>query len=125
MKVFETDVFKLTLHPNLLKEVKVHKNHVLKAKDVWASRDLSLSYKPDSKFFVLLEGEDNTAVSADARRAAASEEYSKNVAALALCSDKTHEAIMGNLFLKVNKPKVPTRFFDKRDKALIWLKSQM
>ena len=125
MKVFDTEVFKLTLHPNLLKEVKAHKHHALRAKDVWESRDQSLSYRPDARFFVLLEGEENASVTPDARRAAASVEYSKNVAALALCSDKTHEAIMGNLFLKVNKPKVPTRFFDKRDKVLIWLKSQM
>ena len=124
MKEFETDTFKMIIHDDLIKEVKVKKNKTLTDKDVWNSRDLSLNYNPNVKFFVLLEGEENSSISGEARRAAASEEYAKNVAALALCSDKMMESIMGNLFLKINRPKVPTKFFDKRQKAFDWLKAR-
>jgi len=124
MKEFETDTFKMVIHDNLIKEVRVKANKTFTEKDVWESRDLSLNYKPNSKFFVLMEGGENSSVSGDARRAAASEEYNKNVAALALCSEKMMEYIMGNLFLKINKPKVPTNFFDNRVNALEWLKSR-
>jgi len=123
MKEFETDTFRMVIHDDLIKEVKVKKNKTFTEKDVWESRDLSVQYKPNSKFFVLMEGEENSSVSSDARAAAASEEYNKNVAALALCSDKMLEAIKGNLFLKINKPKVPTKFFDNPEKAMQWLKS--
>lgn len=125
MKEFETDVFKMIIHDNLIKEVKVKKNKTFSEKDVWESRDLSVAYKPGSKFYVLMEGEENSSVSSGARRAAASEEYFKYVAALALCSDKMMESILGNLFLKVNKPRVPTKFFDSREKALEWLKTRL
>lgn len=72
---------------------------------------------------MLFETDGNFDASADARRAGASEEYSRHVAALALYSNRLHETIMGNLFLKINRPRVPTRFFDNREKALAWLRS--
>lgn len=123
MKTFETKAFKMVIHDDLLKEFTVKKNITLQAEDVWESKDLSINYIPNQKFYVLLEGEDDSDVSGDARRAAASEEYTKYVAALALCSNKLHQKIIGSLFLKINKPKVPTQFFDNREDALIWLKS--
>src|SRR4051812_1127498 len=124
MKQFETDAFKVILHDNLIKELTVKKNVTMQAKDVWESRDLTVKHNPGVKYYVLFEGDDNSHVSHDARRAAASEEYFSHVAALALYSNKVLESIRGNLFLKINRPKVPTRFFDNRHKALEWLKAQ-
>ena len=123
MKQFETDVFLMTIHDNLFIEFKVKKNKTLQENDIWESRDLSVNYMPNKKFMVLMETEDNFEVSGDARRAAASLGYSKHVAALALFSNKLHETILGNLFLKINKPIVPTKFFDDRNKAIEWLKN--
>lgn len=122
MKQFDNDTFLMTIHDDLLIEFKVKKNMTLQEKDVWESRDLSVNYMPNKKFSVLMEAEENFDVSGDGRRAGASQEYSKHVAALALCSNKLHETIIGNLFLKINKPIVPTKFFDDRNKALQWLK---
>lgn len=122
MKTFETNAFTMTIHDDLLIEFKVKENTNLEAKDVWESRDMSINYMLGKKFFVLFEGDDDASVSGDARRAGASEEYTKHVAALALYSNKAYERIIGSLFLKINKPKVPTEFFDDRDKAIAWLK---
>lgn len=123
MKTFETKAFVMTIHDDFLIEFKVKKNVTLQASDIWESRDLSVNYLPNTKFKVLMETEENFDVSADGRRAGASEEYSHHVAALALYSTKLHETIIGNLFLKINKPLVPTKFFDDRAKALEWLNS--
>lgn len=122
MKTFETKAFVMTIHDDLLIEFKVKKNVTLQESDVWESRDLSLGYLPGSKFLVLMEADENADYSADARKAGASAEYAKHVKAVALCSSKLHENIVGNLYLKINKPIVPTRFFDSRDKAIEWLK---
>jgi hypothetical protein len=113
----------MVIHDDLIKEFKIKKNVTLQASDIWESRDLTLSYISDKKLYVLLEGDDDSSVSGDARRAAASDEYKQNVAALALCSNKLHEKIIGSLFLNINKPKVPTKFFDNKDDALVWLKN--
>ncbi len=124
MKTFETNAYNMVVNDDLLIEFKVKKNVKLLDKDIWQSREQSTSYMPDKKFFVLFEVDEGFDVSADARRAAASEEYSKHVAAVALCSNRVHEKIIGNLFLKVNNPIVPTRFFDDRDKAIEWLREK-
>lgn len=123
MKTFETKAFLMTIHDDLLIEFKVKKNIILQASDVWESRDLSVNYIPGKKFYVLFEGEEDAEISGDARRAGASEEYTRHVAALALYSSKLHEKIIGSLFLKINKPKLPTKFFDNREDAIDWLKN--
>ena len=124
MKTFETEAYIMNVHDDLLIEFKVKKNIKLQDKDIWQSREQSMAYMPGKKFFVLFEVEENFDVSVDARRAGASEEYSKHVAAVALCSHRLHEKILGNLFLKINSPIVPTRFFDDREKAIEWLKEK-
>src|SRR4051812_12362486 len=96
---------------DLLKEITVKENVTLHPNDIWESKVLSQACRPGEKFYVLLEGETNATVSPEAKTAAASQEYAEHTAALALCSGNLAMAVMGNLFLKVNKPKVPTRFF--------------
>ncbi len=122
MRVFETKAFLMKVHDDLLIEFLVKDNVNLQASDVWESRDLSVNYIPSKKFYVLFEGGDDASVSGEARRAGASKEYTGHVAALALYSNKSYERIIGSLFLKINKPLVPTEFFDDREKAIAWLK---
>jgi len=123
MKTVETKAFIMIIHDDLLIEFKVKKNVTLQASDVWESKRLSVDYIPGKKFFVLVEAEENTDLSGDARRATASAEYAEHVAALAICTGKTHEHIIGSLFLKVNKPVVPAKFFNNRTEAIDWLMS--
>jgi hypothetical protein len=125
MKDFETNSFTMKVHTNGLVEFKVKRNVTMQESDVWESQNMSVEYLQGKKVYVLMETEDNFDVTVDARRAGASERYAQHVNALALYSTRLHETILGNLFLKVSRPKVKTRFFDNRDKALEWLKSQM
>lgn len=122
MKTFETNTFVMNIHDDLLIEFKVKQNANLLASDIWESRDMSISHIPGKKFFVLFEGDDDANISGEARRAGASIEYTKHVAALALYSTKSYERIIGSLFLKINNPLVPTQFFDDREQAIAWLK---
>jgi hypothetical protein len=122
---FETKAFKIKIQPNGLKEIIIKENTEVQADDVWESNELSYQHLPLAGYYVLLESEENSSISPEARRAVASEDYNKNVKALAVCSQKTFENIMGNLFLKVNRPKVTTRFFDSREKAIVWLEDRM
>jgi hypothetical protein len=125
MKEFDTETFRMVLHDDLIKEFIVKKDCELRETDVRMSLRLTAQHYPGVKFFVLIEGEAGAAVSHDARRLAASPEYSRHTAALALHSKNVLMAIAGNLFLKINRPKVPTRFFDDREKALDWLRVMM
>lgn len=125
MKLFDTSNFTMNVHDNCLIEFRIKKGISLTEKDVWLSRDLSTQYMPGKKFFVLTEAEDEFKVTPGARTAGASKEYSQHVAAHALYTTHLTLSILSNLFIKVSKPIVPTRFFDNREKALEWLKNQM
>lgn len=122
---FESENFKLKLHPDGLKEVLVKRNKKFDVSDVFKSKQISDQHKPGATFYVLMEGEEGATVSPGARRYAASPDYSKYTAALALCSQRIPLVIMGNLFLRVSKPLVSTRFFHNREDALRWLRECM
>jgi hypothetical protein len=42
--------------------------------------------------------------------------------AVALCSGNLSLKILGSLYIKINKPMIPTKFFDDREKGKAWLK---
>ena len=125
MKTFNEQNFTMHVHPNGLVEFIIKKNCRLTENDIWLSRDLSMNHLPNKKFYVLTEAEGEFNPTPGARTAGASKEYSKHVAALALCSNQSLLNILGNLFVQINKPAVKTKFFDEREKALGWLQKQM
>ena len=72
-----------------------------------------------------MEAEEFFQLTVDARSVGASEKYSQYLAAVALCSKDLSLKILGNLYIKINKPHAPTKFFDDHDKAVEWLRSLM
>lgn len=125
LQQIETDNFILRLHDNLLKELIVKKNKTLSVADIKESLRLTEETMPGKKLYVLIEGEENASVSTEAMNEAASEAYTGYSAALALCSPDSYLSVSGELYLKVKKPVVPTRFFSNRAQALEWLKGLM
>jgi hypothetical protein len=125
MKSFDAAHFNMNIHDNGLIEFKVKKGVSFTAEDVWQSRDMSVNHLPGKKFGVLMEAEAEFNPTPDARRAGASKEYSQHVKALAFYSRNLTLKIIGNLFIKISRPIVPTRFFDEREKALEWLDKHM
>lgn len=125
MKEFETKALRICLHENGLKEITVKKDCVAQPEDVWESYEQTQKLMPLSCYFVLLESEENSEASLEARRAVASEKYGNKVKALAVVSNRLAINILGNLFIKVNRPKVTTRFFEDRAVAVKWLEARM
>jgi hypothetical protein len=70
---------------------------------------------------LVLYGEDNM-FSKDAREYISSKEVSDVLKADAFVIKGLALRIMGNGYLKINKPKRPTRLFNSKDEALNWLK---
>jgi hypothetical protein len=114
----------MKISDDLIKEITVKKGVEFSAQDMSESMRLSINeFKPNTRFYVLLIGEEGSNVSNEAKRLAAAEVYKKYTHALALCSKNPLQAIAGNLFLRINKPKIPTRFFETREEALFWLRN--
>jgi hypothetical protein len=122
MKTFETDVYVMNVHEDGYLEFKVKKDSVLEPEDLWLSRKQSLEYAPDKKFAVLMEAQDFFQIGTETRRVGASKEYSDGMVAVALCSGNLSLKILGSLYIKINKPMIPTKFFDDREKGKEWLK---
>jgi hypothetical protein len=47
----------------------------------------------------------------------------KGILAGAFLSDRVVSVVLINLFLKINKPSIPSKFFTNKDDAINWLKS--
>lgn len=47
----------------------------------------------------------------------------KGILAGAFLSERAVSVVLINLFLKINKPKIPAKYFTKKENALEWLKS--
>ena len=123
MKTFETEVYIMNVYEDGYLEFKVKKDSLLDPDDLWLSRKQSLDYAPDKKFAVLMEAQDFFQIGTETRRVAASKEYSERMIAVALCSNNLSLKILGSLYIKINRPPIPTKFFDDKDKAKEWLKT--
>ncbi len=125
MKRYETLVFIMNVHDDTFIQFIVKKDVLLDSEDLWESRRMSLEYLPGKKFYVLTEAEDLFSITKEARETGASKEFAADVEAVALYSNNFSLKLLGNLYIKINKPIVPTRLFDDRQKAEDWLRSLM
>lgn len=74
---------------------------------------------------VLIVAGTDTLADKDAREFAASKEGTQYAAAVAFVISGLAQKILGNAYLKINKPMVPTTLFDNEEKAIAWLKTFM
>ena len=70
----------------------------------------------------LLDARKLRSINKEARDYFASEESEKCMVAGAILVDSSITTIIGNFFLKINKPSIPTRIFTDKEKALDWLR---
>mgnify|MGYP005992613613 CR=1 FL=1 len=76
------------------------------------------------KFPVLIDMRLAFGVSVEAREYSARDETTELYLAMAILSGKSLPArMMGNFFIKFNKPNIPLKLFSSEGKAIEWLKS--
>ncbi len=125
MKTLETDVIKLTISNDGFAELILKNDAVYDAKDIIEGKDFIISSLPDKKIFYLMQMEGAAHTTKEARELAADPEHAKHRGAVAICSDKLAFKLVGNFYIKINKPSTPTRFFSQKKEAVKWLREQM
>ena len=76
------------------------------------------------KFPVLIDMRLMSEVSEEARKYSATKETTELYLAMAILSGKSLPAkLIGNFFIKFNKPPIPTKLFKSEAKALTWLET--
>lgn len=77
----------------------------------------------DSKFCILADVRPNISSTAEARKFGAQNPFSKKHLAYAMLADTMAVIILSNFFIRVNKPKIPTRLFKTEEDAVKWLRT--
>jgi len=76
-------------------------------------------------FCVLADLRLNISSTPEARRFGASNSYMQNHLAYAMLADSMPVVLLSNFFIRVNKPKIPTRLFKKEEEAIKWLRQYL
>lgn len=121
MKVLNTDTMSIKAHANGFVELLIKNNAVFETKDIVESKQFIVSVLGGRKAFILMEAEGTFYTTKEARELGASPEHATHHGAIAFCSDKLAYKILGKLYIKINRPKVPTKYFTKRKDAVEWL----
>ena len=97
----------------------------LEVEDVKEMREMLVRLSKGNKYCVLLDATERFNVSADARALIAGKEFSFDRIATAFIITSLANMLVGNFFIKVNKPYTPTKIFSSEENALSWLKSEV
>jgi hypothetical protein len=126
MKIIETEKFVMKLHDdNNLLEYIVKPGVLMDTKELLLGKELLEEVRPGEKFFILAEGVELFTVTKEARKLAATREYSDNTHAIAFYTHNPSIFLLGKMYQQINKPAVPTNVFYNRDEARDWLLEQM
>jgi hypothetical protein len=77
---------------------------------------------PGCKALFLIDARRAGRMTLEARRFLACDEATKNIRALAILADSPVSRVVGNFFLKIDRPKVPARLFGSETDAVRWLR---
>jgi hypothetical protein len=108
-----------------LAEYIVKADAVLDDKMAIATKTDLITARPGTKYFLLVGSDGFFRVTRKARKMAASASFSDHLAAVACYTTNSSLALLGELYIKLNKPAVPTRVFYSKGAALEWLHSLM
>ena len=85
------------------------------------SKQARIDLQKDQTMKVLVDLRGLFHISKEAREIAAEDQHTDMSIAMALVSSSLGTRMISNFFIKINKPKSPTKMFTNMDKALLWL----
>jgi hypothetical protein len=74
---------------------------------------------------LIFESDTDIVTTPEMRQVSASEQYNSHYIAVALVSPSLAMKILGNFYMRINRPTVPTRFFSQQDIAVEWMRKEI
>lgn len=113
-----------------LLESGILENHILpmahiEESDIWAIKKANFSLTDGKPYCILVTAGHLSSISKEAKELTASKDFAQNTIAKAILVDSLGHKIVGNLYLKINKPFIKTKVFTSRELAVIWLREQL
>lgn len=102
---------------------KVKENAEVTLEDARANSVLVNSFYVDEKFPILIDSRGIKSISREARSFFTTNGRATNTMAFAILIDSAVSKVVGNFFLGINKPAVPTKLFVDEELALQWLRN--
>ncbi len=103
---------------------KVKENAEVTLEDAQANSVLVNSFYVDEKFPILIDSRGIKSISREARSFFTTNGRATNTMAFAILIDSAVSKVVGNFFLGINKPAVPTKLFLDEELAIQWLRNQ-
>jgi hypothetical protein len=120
----EKYTFKIDVE-NQFMEFVIKPDITIDVEDVMEAKKITVERYPDTKFFVVAQGVEFFTLTKKARSLTATKEHSDNTIAIAFYSNNATLQFVGNMYLKIDKPHVPTKIFSNLNTAKEWLQEQM
>ncbi|MDP1800715.1 MAG: hypothetical protein Q8L81_05155 [Bacteroidota bacterium] len=122
-KKITTEKFEVTLLEKGIVEDFIRPGVVMEVEDITSLKKHNYEQAGNKPYVILVTAGELISFSKEARELAASKEFIDAALAKALLINSTAHRIIGNFYLKVNKPYLHTRIFSDRTKALNWLRT--
>jgi hypothetical protein len=113
---------KLTFSEGIL-YIRIFEEADMDRADVEEIYNLGLQMAQGKPYCALADTRGKPTSTPEARAFGAEQGYSKFRLADALLVDSSMMKLVANVYIKFNKPKVPTRMFESEEKAIAWLRT--
>ncbi|HET6990145.1 MAG TPA: hypothetical protein VFJ43_02430, partial [Bacteroidia bacterium] len=94
---------------------------VLEVNDMLAINNAKFELVGTKKYTVLFIPGIFASITTEARAFSASREMNHNAIAKAILVTSTTDRLIGNFFIKINRPPAPTALFNTESEAMLWL----
>ncbi len=118
-----TSKFEVTLLEDSIIENYIKAGIVIEVEDLEELKKISAELAGHKPYVILVTSGELASFSKEARELSASKAFITNAKAKAIVVDSIAKKIIGNFYLKVNKPYLQTKLFSEKEKALQWLRT--
>lgn len=114
---------KMLLHSNGIIEALCSDNFTYEVEHLKTNMECILSWAKDERKLMLNIAAPYSSISAEARKFIADTPHLECLIAEAFVIHSLAHRILASFFIKIDKPKLPTKFFGNREDAINWLLS--
>jgi hypothetical protein len=105
---------------NRILRIKILEGAEIELSDALQNLEATKLLTKKDRYLILVDGRVSLSVSREARAFAAQSKNDNSIAS-AMIITSTANKLIGNFYINVNKPNIPTRIFSSEEKAIEWL----
>ncbi|MEO6883929.1 MAG: hypothetical protein ABI199_07880 [Bacteroidia bacterium] len=125
LRKIEISIGVVSLNDDGILIVKMNENAIVDVAQVKEQHEAALMLTEGKKYAVLIDARATISASPEARAYGALPELYPNILAQAILVNSLANKLMGNFYIKFNKPPVPAQLFQTEKAAMDWLREKM